>query len=53
MRGVNIDITHAQADEEKVRESEDRFRNMADNAPMMVWVSGVDKLTTYFNKGVA
>ena len=50
MLGVNIDITERKLTEEKVRESEDRFRNMADNAPMMVWVSGVDKLTTYFNK---
>jgi PAS domain S-box-containing protein len=32
-------------------ESEERFRNMADTAPVMIWVSGPDKLCTFFNKG--
>jgi PAS domain S-box-containing protein len=32
------------------RESEERFRLMADTAPVMVWMSGPDKLCTYFNK---
>ena len=34
-----------------LRESESRFRNMADTAPVMIWVSGPDKLVTFFNKG--
>ena len=34
----------------RLRESEERFRNMADTAPVMIWVSGVDKLCTFFNK---
>jgi two-component system, cell cycle sensor histidine kinase and response regulator CckA len=34
-----------------LRESEERFRNMADTAPVMIWVSGPDKLWTFFNKG--
>lgn len=29
---------------------EKRFRILADNAPVMVWVSGQDKLCTFFNK---
>ncbi len=33
-----------------LRESERRFRLMADAAPVMVWMSGPDKLCTYFNK---
>jgi PAS domain S-box-containing protein len=34
-----------------LRESEARFRTMANTAPVMVWMSGVDKLCTFFNKG--
>ena len=33
-----------------VREREERFQLVADVAPVMIWVSGTDKLCTYFNK---
>jgi PAS domain S-box-containing protein len=33
-----------------LRESEGRFRRMADAAPVMVWMSGPDKRCTYFNR---
>lgn len=36
--------------EQTLRESEELFRNMADTAPVMVWVSGSDKLCTFCNK---
>jgi PAS domain S-box-containing protein len=36
--------------EESLRQSEERFRTMADKAPVMIWMSGVDKLCTYFNQ---
>lgn len=36
---------------ESVCQSEERYRNMADALPVLVWQSGPDKLCTYFNKG--
>ena len=36
--------------ETELRESEQRFQLVADAAPVMIWMSGVDKLCTFFNK---
>jgi len=33
-----------------VRESEDRFRLVANKAPVMIWMAGTDKLCTYVNQ---
>src|SRR4029453_4426469 len=40
-----------QASEASLGESEERFRIVADVAPVLIWMSGVDKLCTFFNKG--
>lgn len=34
----------------KRQESEDRFRVVADTAPVLIWLSGTDKLCYFFNK---
>ncbi|MEW6496469.1 MAG: PAS domain S-box protein [Cyanobacteriota bacterium] len=48
--GIAEDITERQQVIEALRESEERFRQMADIAPVLIWMSGVDKLCNYFNK---
>ena len=45
-----LDITERKRVEAALRESETRFRQMADASPSLIWMSGADKLCYYFNK---
>jgi PAS domain S-box-containing protein len=47
---VQVDITQHKKILQKLRESEERFRLVANAAPVMIWMSGPDKLRMYFNQ---
>lgn len=47
---VVADITDRKKVEQKLQESERRFRLMADSAPVLMWLSGPDRLCTDFNQ---
>lgn len=48
---VAVLIEHAKRVERSLRESERRFRHAADNAPVLIGMSGVDSQCDFFNKG--
>jgi PAS domain S-box-containing protein len=50
MRGIAFDITERKQAEERAEESERRFLEIANSAPVLIWASGMDKLCTFFNQ---
>ncbi|ODV09305.1 MAG: hypothetical protein ABT20_11330 [Rubrivivax sp. SCN 70-15] len=44
------DVTASVAAEQALRESETRFRTMADGAPALIWLSDADGMPTWFNQ---
>lgn len=48
--GAATDISDRKRAEQILRESEERFRNMADHAPVMIWISDPLGARTYVNQ---
>ena len=48
--GVNFDITDRKQADDLIRESEARFRTLADSAPVLMWVSGLDGRREFANQ---
>ena len=51
MQALVSSNTELRKSEAVLRESEERFRLVADTAPALIWMSGTDKLCIFFNKG--
>lgn len=39
LTGISVDITEQKAAEEKIRQSEERFRNLAETIPQLIWIT--------------
>ena len=50
--GIAIDLTETRAAEASLRESEQRFRLVAEDAPVMLWMANVDGSTAYVNRAL-
>ena len=47
---IAVDITERKKHQLALQESEERFRAMADTAPVMIWMSDADMICTFFNQ---
>lgn len=50
MAGMTIDVSDAKRTEQALRESEERFRAMADAAPVLIWTSNTHGRIDYLNR---
>ena len=50
-RAFRASNTELKSSKSVLRESEQRFRLVADTAPVLIWMSGPDKKCTFFNEG--
>jgi PAS domain S-box-containing protein len=52
LQGIGRDITEKRQAEEELRQSETRFRHMADTSEIFIWIADANMLCTYFNRRV-
>ena len=50
MVGVNLDVTARRQMDSALRESEARFRMMADSAPVLIWIADPNQDRVWFNR---
>lgn len=48
--GMQVDVSVQRKAEKAVRESEERFRQLADSTPVMIWVTDAQGRTSYVNQ---
>ncbi len=48
---LSVLVEQQRRSEQSLRESEERFRSMADTVPVLIWISNAEKRAIFFNKG--